>query len=103
MEDLRLVQSQPPAVNGGSNIRYHWVCFFTWCENEPNPFDLHVREITVGYIPESWFTKPLSEHCRHQKAQFPPIGKDTMSVFCKVEYGKTQKLHGTTACLIIIN
>ena len=91
-DGLRLVQSQPPALNGGSSIHYHWVCLFSWCENNPTPFDLHVREITEGYIPESWFTKPLSPTCRHQKAKFPPLGKEAMSVFCKVEYGKPLKI-----------
>ena len=90
-DQLRLVQSQPPGLNG-SAIVYHWVCFFNWCENDPDPFQIHVREVTEGYIPGSWFTKPLSANCRHQKAVFEPLGTEEMSVFCKIEYGKNEYL-----------
>ena len=49
---------------------------------------MYVREITRGYIPESWFSKPLSDRHRQQKAKFEPIGDKIMSVFGKIEFGK---------------
>ena len=85
--DLRQVQSQPPAINRGSDVNYHWICIFNWCENDPRPFEIHVREVTKGYIPESWFKKPLSAENRQQKASFKPFGKKILSVFCKIEFG----------------
>ena len=88
--DTRLVQSQPPRTNG-SECKYHWICLFNWCENDPDPFQIYVREITRGYIPESWFNKPLSETHRHQKAKFEPFGDQIFSVFCKIEYGNVPK------------
>ena len=84
--DPRLVQSQPasshrPATN------YHWVCLFNWCENDQEPFQMYARETTRGFIPESWFSKPLSEQHRQQKATFEPFGNKILSVFAKIEYG----------------
>ena len=86
--DPRLVQSQPASVGNGSEINYHWICFFDWCEDNPSPFYIHVWEATVGYIPETWFTKPLNDDCRQQKASFKPFGKKVLSVFAKIEFGK---------------
>ena len=83
----RLVQSQPPM----SNVKFHWVCLFNWCEDEPKPFECVVREATKGIIPESWFSKPLSEENRQQKATFRPMDSQ-MSVFAKIEFGKRIQL-----------
>ena len=83
--ESRIVQSQPPI---GSGVRYHWVCLFNWCENDPNPFEVYVREISKGIIPESWFSKPLSDENRQQKAVFKSIDSRVMSVFGKIEFGK---------------
>ena len=89
MDTPRLVQTQPPRT--GSECKFHWICLFSWCENHPEPFEIYVREATRGYIPDSWFNKPLSESHRHQKARFEPFGDQHFSVFCKIEYGKTKK------------
>ena len=86
----RLVQSQP--ASAGSEVNYHWVCLFNWCENDPNPFSIYVRETTHGIIPESWFSKPLSDANRQQKAVFKPMQSQVMSVFAKIEYGKKDNL-----------
>ena len=86
MENLREIQSQPAPTC--ADINYHWVCFYDWCEDNPMPFHIHVREVTVGCIPESWFTKALNENCRQQKATFRPFGEKVLSVFCKIEHGK---------------
>ena len=85
MENRRLVQSQP--APGRSEVSYHWVCLFNWSEDDPKPFKIYLRENTVGIIPESWFTKPLSDANRQQKATFKPLGSKIMSVFGKIEYG----------------
>ena len=87
--EARLVQSQPVS----SDVEYHWVCLFNWCENDPTPFDIYVREITKGVIPESWFLKPLSEENRQQKATFRSIDSKVMSVFGKIEFGKLFKFN----------
>ena len=86
--DERQVQSQPAAINHGSDINYHWVCFFNWSENEPKPFEIYVREATSGFIPDSWFSKPLSDRNRQQKAKFQPFGNKVFTVFAKIEFGK---------------
>ena len=85
-DEIRLVQSQPASCNR-SRVNYHWICFFNWCENDQNPFHIHVREATQGIIPESWFAKPLEEGIRQKKASFEPVDNSVMSVFCKIEYG----------------
>ena len=82
----RLVQSQPPM----SDINYHWICLFNWCENDPNPFDIYVRENANGVIPESWYSKAISVENRHQRATFKPMNSQTMYVFAKIEFGKSE-------------
>ena len=81
-----MVQSQPPPL---SDVTFHWVCLFNWCEDDAEPFEIFVRETTKGIIPESWFSKPLSDLNRQQKATFSPIDCNVMSVFAKIEFGKT--------------
>ena len=82
----RMVQSQP--ASKGSEVRYHWVCLFNWDEHDPEPFVIHVREATVDYIPSSWFSKPIEERHRQQKARFDQFQGKIMSVFCKIEESK---------------
>ena len=102
MEELdisRQVQSQPAPTR--TAIDYHWICFFDWCEDNPVPFHIHVREVTLGHIPESWFTKPLNEECRQKKFKIRPFGQKMLSVFCKIEHGKRMQLllHSSCVCL----
>ena len=88
-ENPRLVQSQPAIFR--PKINFHWICLFDWDENNENPFEIHLREVSNGIIPDSWFDKPLREECRFQKAKFKTLGSRVFSFFCKIEYGKPQK------------
>ena len=81
----RLVQSQPSAKSGP---RYHWVCLYDWDENNAEPFEIYVREVSEGIIPQSWFNKPLQGNSRFQKASFKSLNNKVYSFFCKIEYGK---------------
>ena len=71
-----------------SEREYFFVCLFEWSENNPKPFFVVVREIfSTDEIPESWFTKKLTEEHRQKKTTFLSLKGKILSVFCKCQKG----------------
>ena len=91
-KNSKLPQSQSSNVTY-SDVNYFWVVVFDWSLNQPNPFQVVVKEV-IGEdeIPLSWYKKKLTPTRRHQKRTLKAFKNKKVSIFCKIEKGKFQNI-----------
>ena len=73
--------------NPGPKVTFNWIVTFDWSINNPEPFQIDVRKIFKGRIPESWYAKKWNDGIRKQKVKLPMFPGRVFSVFAKVEQG----------------
>ena len=73
-----------------STTNYFWFIAFQWDINEPEPFQIFVREYFGDEdIPDTWFSGRLTDENRAVKLQLNAVaGSNLYSIFAKVEKGK---------------
>lgn len=72
-----------------SDTNYFWFIAFQWSVNEPQPFQIFVREYFGDEdIPDTWFTGRLTDENRAVKLKLNAVaGNNIYSIFTKVEKG----------------
>ena len=72
-----------------SDVEYFWFIGFEWNVQEPEPFQIFVREYFGDEdIPETWFSGNLSDKNREVKLDLQAVaGNNPYSIFAKVQKG----------------
>ena len=101
MESQNLTQT---TIGSTSDIEYFWVAIFKWEVNNPNPFQVVVRDVFgEDEIPISWFTMKLTTGKRHKKKCYKSFKCKEISIFCKLQKGKILIIIIKLNILIIYN